>query len=177
MMVGCAASSRAGGSGFVNLSSGAGAGTTCSASCARRFSSSGRIAARISSPSRFRLRTSLSLKPNGSVENASISPTTRCFAESGTAIMERVPRSRQASAFTRASLSESSQRTVCPLRRHAPEKPECGSRRTPGGGAMRPMDARQTIALSSARAMATPSAPVMDSARAATSRSTSSSAK
>ena len=155
---------------------GGGVGRIRSAICASRSSSSGRIAAKISSPSKFRLRTSLSLNPNGSEEKASIRPTTRVLADKGTAIMDRVPRSRQACAFTRASLSESSQRTVCPLRRHAPENPELGSRRTPGGGAIRPTDARQTMALSSAIAMATPSAPVMEIARAATSRRTSSSA-
>src|SRR5215469_18551569 len=88
--------------------------------------------------------------------------------------MERVPKARQAWALTRVSVSESSQRTVWPLRRQAPEKPEFGSILAPRSGATRPVEARQITALSSASAMATPLAPVMEQARSATSCSTSS---
>ena len=48
--------------------------------------------------------------------------------------MERVPRRRQTCTFTRGSFSVSSQRTIPPLRRQAPEKPDFGSRRAPGLG-------------------------------------------
>src|SRR5580693_580211 len=100
-----------------------------------------------------------------------------CFADSGTANMERVPRVRQDSALTRGSVSESSQRTTCPDDRHAPENPELGSRRTPASGVIFPAKARQIIASPSASAMATPSAPVIARARAATNCKTSSRTK
>jgi len=88
--------------------------------------------------------------------------------------MDRTPRRRQASRFTRGSVSTSSQRTICPEIRHCPENPEFGSRRTPGSGTIIPVEARQTMALSCANATATPSAPVIASALSATSCSTSS---
>src|SRR5215469_7164449 len=90
--------------------------------------------------------------------------------------MERVPKARQAWALTRVSVSESSQRTVWPLRRQAPEKPEVGSILAPRSGAICPVEARQTMALSSASAIATPSAPVIEKARSETSCRTSSKA-
>src|SRR5262249_27834769 len=68
------------------------------------------------------------------------------------------------------------QRTVWPLRRQAPEKPELGSILAPRSGATSPVEARQITALSSARAMATPLAPVMEQARSATNCRTSSKA-
>ena len=91
-----------------------------------------------------------------------------------TATMERVPRRRQTCTFTRGSFSVSSQRTIPPLRRQAPEKPDFGSRRAPGAGTTVPAAARQTRASPSAMATATPSAPVRVRARSATSCNTSS---
>ena len=70
------------------------------------------------------------------------------------------------------SVSTSSQRTTRPDTRHSPN-PELGSSRTPSG-AMLPAEALQTMALPSANATATPSAPVIASARSATSCSASS---
>ena len=58
---------------------------------ASRFSSSGLSAARISSASRFKLRTSLSLKPCGSAEKASSKPMVPWADAMGTATIERVP--------------------------------------------------------------------------------------
>ncbi len=153
---------------------GSAATTRCEIS-ASRSSSSGFMAERISSARRFRLRTSLSLNPYASLEKASSRPITLCCPASGTATMERVPRRRQACTFTRGSFSASSQRTIRPPRRHAPENPEFGSSRAPGSGAIVPAEARQMMAFPSARAMATPSAPVIVRARSATSCSTSSS--
>ena len=95
----------------------------------------------------------------------------------GTATMERVPSRRQTCTFTRGSFSESSQRTIPPVRRQAPENPDFGSSRAPGSGTMVPAEARHTIASSSAIAMATPSAPVRVRARSATSCNTSSRTK
>ncbi len=88
--------------------------------------------------------------------------------------MERVPRRRQTCRSTRRSVSESSQRTMPPVRRQAPENPEFGSSRAPVSGATVPAEARQTMAFPSASAIATPSAPVSVRARSATSCSTSS---
>ena len=110
-------------------------------------------------------------------EKASIKPMMLCFAESGTASMERTPRRRHAGRFTRESVSASSQRTMRPDTRHSPENPEFGSSRIPASGAMLPAEARQTMASPSASAIATPSAPVIASARSATSCSTSSRTK
>ena len=154
--------------------SGDSAATTRCEISANRFSSSGFMAARISSARRFKLRTSLSLKPYASAEKASSKPTVPCADVIGTATMERVPRRRQTCKSTRGSFSESSHRTISPVRRQAPENREFGSSRTPASSAMVPAEARQTIAFSSAIAMAMPSAPVRVSARSATSCNTSS---
>ena len=89
--------------------------------------------------------------------------------------MERVPKRRHACRFTRGSFSTSSQRTIPPVRKHAPENPKFGSSRALASGATTPAEARQMIASPSARAIATPSAPVMAKARSATSCRTSSS--
>src|SRR5207249_12272625 len=67
---------------------------------------------------------------------------TLCRPVRGTATIERAPKARHAPTFTRRSVSASSQRTISSRRRHAPEKPEFGSRRTPASGAMLPADAR-----------------------------------
>ena len=139
-----------------------------------RFSSSGLIAARISSVRRFKLRTSLSLKPYASAEKASSKLIVPRDEAMGIATIERVPRLRQTGTFTRGSFSESSHRTIPPVRRQAPENPELGSSRAPASGAMAPAEARQTNASPSASAMATPSAPVSVRARSDTSCSTSS---
>ena len=88
--------------------------------------------------------------------------------------MERVPRRRQTSTFTRSSCSESSQRTIRPVRKQLAEKPELGSSLAPRGGADSPAEARQTTSLSSVNAIAIPSEPVRASARSATSCNTSS---
>ena len=75
---------------------------------------------------------------------------------------------------TLGSVSVSSQITVCAVRKQAPEKAESRSMRAPTSGRMAPAAARRTISLFSARAMARPSAPVMATARSATSCRTSS---
>ena len=155
----------------------AGAASSASATCAdsaKRSSSSGLRAPRINSARSSRLLRSLSLKPNGSAEKASSRPITRRRPHSGTATMERAPNWRQADRFTRSSVSVSSQRMICAVRKHAPEKAESRWMRAPTSGLIVPAEARRTISLFSARAIPRPSAPVMAMARSATSCSTSS---
>ncbi len=76
--------------------------------------------------------------------------------------------------FTRSSVSVSSQRIICAVRKHAPEKAESRWMRWPTSGLIAPAEARKTISLFSARAIPNPSAPVMAMARSATNCSTSS---
>ncbi len=139
------------------------------ADSAKRSSSSGLRAPSTSSASRVRLRTSLSLKAKGHSENASSKPITRRRPQSGTATIERAPSLRQASRFTRGSVSVSSQMTISAARKQAPENAESRSMRAPTSGRTLPAAARNTISLFSASAMARPSAPVMATARSATS--------
>ena len=146
-----------------------------SADSANRSSSSGFSAAKTSSASNVRLRTSLSLNPKGHEQNASTTPITRRRPQRGTATIERAPDFRHASRFTRESVSVSSQLKICAVRKHAPEKDEFRSMRCPRSGQIVPAAARRTISLFSASAMASPSAPVMATARCATSCRTSSS--
>ena len=139
------------------------------ADSAKRSSSSGFSAPNTSSASRLRLRTSLSLNPKGQAENASNTPITRRRPHRGTATMERAPSARHACRLTRGSVSVSSQFTICAVRKHAPENAESRSMRAPTSGRTLPAAARNTISLLSARAMARPSAPVIATARSATS--------
>src|SRR6266567_6150855 len=152
--------------------SGLGAGsnlmTAVCADSAKRSSSSGLSAPSTSSASRLRLRMSLSLNAKGHSENASSSPITRRRPHSGTATMDRAPSLRQASTFTLGSVSVSSHITTCAVRKQAPEKAESRSMRAPTSGRTEPADARKTISLFSASAIARPSAPVMATARSAT---------
>src|SRR5438270_9707451 len=94
------------------------------ADSANRSSSSGFSAAKTSSASNVRLRTSLSLKPNGQEQNASSTPITRRRPQSGTATIDRAPSFRQASRFTRGSVSVSSQLNIWAVRKNAQENEE-----------------------------------------------------
>ena len=140
-----------------------------SASFLKCSSSSGVNARITNSARRLRLRTSLSLNPNGCAENACSKPIPRLCAQSGTATMERVPKRRHACRLTRASVSVSSQLAIWAVRKQAPEKAEARSMRAPKSGRTAPAAVRKTISLLSASAIAKPSAPVIATALSATS--------
>src|SRR5438105_1986947 len=85
----------------------------------------------------------------------------------GAASMDLKPSNRQASASTRPSDSESSQRSGRPRRMHSPLKPELTLTRAPTGGADLPATARQVMPPSPAKATAAPVPRVIEQARLA----------
>src|ERR1039458_728510 len=86
------------------------------------------------------------------------------------AAMERIPRSRQTSGSTRASVCVSSQRRVLDVRKHSPEIPESTFSKAPIAGAISPLRARHTTTSLVRKAIAVPLAPVKSRAVSATAR-------
>jgi hypothetical protein len=96
------------------------------------------------------------------IPNAPIGPRT------GTAATERIPRLRHASVSTRGSIMASWQTSMLTVRKHSPEIPDSVLMGAPIGGAMSPLQARQTMAPRVSSPRAVPSAPLKTRAASAT---------
>ena len=101
-----------------------------------------------------------SLKERGVEENSSRTPHNSPPSRTGRTTMDRIPRSRQATALTRGSTRVSSQSCISRVCTHAPASPDRVFKLTPTVGALSPKEARHTILSPRASAITAPPAAV-----------------
>jgi hypothetical protein len=125
-------------------------------------------------PKSSRSTTWSSEKASRFSEKASRIPVVSTPLRSGTATIERIPRTLQTSGSTRLSLCASSQRKTFAVRKHSPEIPESTLSGDPSPGAMSPLRALHTTTPWVRKPMATALAPVRVLAASAIARKSAS---